>query len=265
MRFSSVVLRVPVLVLLLAPPALAEKVFLVIVASADTPGAIAERAKALTEKGVQGLAIQTADCGQRSNVFAFATAVAASRQTAQTALEAAKAVVPDAYIKNCDASPRSLLMLRVPAVDPSIAKVPKDAVNWSDEDRVSVAEPLPDGLTRIIVRYYEKAPDDPLEGRRARVMLAQSAEKKAVLEENCLNPGKAAVANGHIAFDCAREQAGDYLLHSVVAFDASGNKLKEVPHCRNPKWATAETLVCSVESVDAKGELLLEPTRIGVK
>lgn len=254
-----------VVVLFLVRPIHAEHLFLVVAASANTPGAIAERAKVLTPESKTGLVIQTGDCGEKRNVFAFVTEVAASRTAAQRALEATKAVIPDSYIKSCDARPGSLLMLRVPAVDLSIADVPKDAVNWSDQDRVSVAEPLPDGRTRIIVRYYEKLADDPLEGRRERVLVAQSAERKIVLEQECANPGKTVMANGRIAFDCVKEQAGDHLLHSVVVFDSVGKKLKEVSRCRGPKWVTSDSLACEAESVDASGELALEPTRIELK
>ena len=38
--------------------------------------------------------------------------------------------VKDAYVKKCAVAPHSLLSLRFPAVDASIADVPDSAVNW---------------------------------------------------------------------------------------------------------------------------------------
>jgi hypothetical protein len=149
----------------------------------------------------------------------------------------------------------------VPAVDGSIADVPADAVNWSDDDRVSTVRRLSDGRSLILVRYFVKAASDPLEGRRERVVLAQSQDKTIVLDEQCMHAGKAAAIADRIAFDCAREQAGDHLLHSVKVFSDSGSKLMEIEHCRNPRWEQKDLLTCEEESVGADGQLVLNAKR----
>jgi hypothetical protein len=147
-------------------------------------------------------------------------------------------------------------------VDPSIADVPKTAVNWSEADRVSAARPLPDGRSLLVEPYYVNVKDDPLEGRRERVAITDLHDGNVVLEQDCYRPGTATVTEGRIAFDCEREQAGDHLLHSVVAFDAAGRKITEVKHCRNPKWMGASILTCESESVGANGKLVLAPNRV---
>jgi hypothetical protein len=86
-----------------------------------------------------GLVFQTADCGERHNVFGVALELSDSADAAKVALQRVRSTVKGAYIKRCTVTPRSLLALRLPAVDSSIANVPDDAVNWEDSDRVSTA------------------------------------------------------------------------------------------------------------------------------
>lgn len=235
----------------------AEQLHLVVVASSLTPGGIAEEAKPLSAQFKNGLVIQTSDCGDARNVYAFVSGVEKSREAARSTLASTRAAVPDAYVKSCEVKPDSLLALRVPAVDGSIADVPANAVNWGDDDRVSTVRRLPDGRSLIFVRYYVEAAGDPLEGRRERVVLAQSPDKTTVLVEQCMHPGKAAALARRIAFDCATEQAGDHLLHAAHAFDESGGKLMEIAHCRNPRWEKKTILTCEDESVGADGKLTL--------
>jgi hypothetical protein len=243
---------------------IAEQLRLVIAASSPTPAGIAEKAKQLSVRFKDGLVIQTSDCGDARNVFAFASGLEESREAAQSALASTRSAIPDAYVRVCRVKAGSLLAFRVPAVDSSIADVPGDAVNWSDEDRVSSAEPLPDGRSLIFIRYYVKADNDPLEGRRERVVLGEGRGRTMVLEEQCARAGKVAAAGERIAFECATEEAGDQLMHTVMAFDESGHKLKETPHCRNPRWDTKNVLGCEAESVGADGRLRLERTRAEV-
>ncbi|HET6205768.1 MAG TPA: hypothetical protein VFD98_03100 [Terracidiphilus sp.] len=243
--------------LLATRSAAAEQLQLVIAASSPSPAGIAEKAKQLSAQFKNGLVIQTSECGDEHNVYAFVSGIEDSRAEAQSLLASTRASIPDAYIKECRLKPDSLLGFRVPAVDSSIADVPAGAVNWSDEDRISTASPLPDGRTLILVRYYAHAADDPQEGRRERVILGDPSDKTTVLDENCTRAGKAAVTAGRIAFDCAVEQAGDHLLHAVKAFDDSGSKLKEIQHCRKPRWEQKNLLACDEESVGADGKLVL--------
>jgi hypothetical protein len=237
--------------------AAAEQLQLVIAASSSSPAGIAEKAKQLSAQFKDGLVIQTSECGDEHNVYAFASGIEDSRAAAQSVLSSTRASIPDAYIKECRLKPDSLLAFRIPAVDSSIADVPAGAVNWSDEDRISTARPLPDGRTLILVRYYAKAADDPLEGRRERVVLGDPSDKTTVLDENCVRAGNAVVSAGRIAFDCASEQAGHHLLRVVKAFDESGSGLKEIQHCRNPRWERKNLLACDEESVGADGKLVL--------
>ncbi len=237
--------------------AAAEQLQLVIAASSSSPAGIAEKAKQLSAQFKNGLVIRTSECGDEHNVYAFVSGIEDSGAEAQSLLASTRASIPDAYIKECRLKPDSLLAFRIPAVDSSIADVPAGAVNWSDEDRISTAGPLPDGRTLILVRYYAPAADDPLEGRRERVILGDPSDKTTVLDQNCMRAGKAAVRAGRIAFDCAIEQAGDHLLHAVKTFDESGSRLKEIQHCRNPRWERKNLLACDEESVGPDGKLVL--------
>ena len=72
---------------------------------------------------------------------------------------------------------------------------------------------------------------------------------------HCPNAGAASAEGDAVVFECAREQAANHLLHSVHAFDSSGQKLIDIEHCRKPRWAAQRTIVCDAESVDAAGRL----------
>lgn len=246
-------------------PAQAERLWLVIGASDGSPAGIAQKGKELTPLSTNGFIVQTSDCGDKRNIFAWVAEVASSAEAAQSGLSRLREKVKDAYVKRCDVKPRTLLAFRVSAVDASISDVPQGAVNWQDEDRTSSIRPLADGRAIVIVRHYVNEKEDPLEGRRERVVVVNTAGKRLTLEENCISPGAIAVQQGRIAFDCVREQAGDHFLHNVVAFGAAGERLTEIEHCRKPRWSRDRTIVCDAETVEPDGRLKLLPkqTRLG--
>jgi hypothetical protein len=228
-------------------------VWLVIAASDASPSTIAGRAKALALPGQ--IVVQMRDCGVQSNVFALVATVADSVEAGRAVLPSVQARVSDAYLKRCALVPRSLLALRVSAIDPSIGNVPADAVNWEDVDRVSSSVTLPDGRAMAVVRFFANEPDDPLEGKRQRVLLFQSGQQ-IVLEGDCPSASAFTARSGYVAFQCSRERAADEELHGTLVFDPSARKLGEVAHCRSPSWVP-EGIACEAESVDAEGRLKL--------
>lgn len=114
------------------------------------------------------------------------------------------------------------------------------------------------------MRSYSPATDDPLEGRRERVILASPTGNRTVLEQNCSAPGPVAARQGRLAFHCVREQAGDRLFHDVVVFDRSGEKIAEIRQCRDPKWRGGQAIECREESVGPDGALMLRTKSITV-
>ena len=240
-----------------ASPAKAQRLWLLVGASDGSAAALAKKAQPLAAKLPSGLVLQTRDCGEPKNVFAWVAELVGSAEAAQLALPRVRELVPDAYIKPCDAKPGSLLALRIPAIDPSIAAVPADAVNWREQDRVSAVQALDEGRSLLITRYFNDEPNDPLEGRRERVSVVGATGRRTVLQAHCLDAGRVSALQGLIAFQCVREQAAEELLHSVLAFDAAGHKLAEIAHCRNPRWSGVRALICDAEVVDATGRLSL--------
>lgn len=260
---------------LLAAPAHAERLWLLIGASDASAAAMAKKAKPLAAKAPASLVMQTNDCGESKNVFAWVAELAGSAEAAQAALPRARQLAPDAYIKRCEARAGSLLALRINAIDPSIAEVPANAVNWREQDRVSVVKPLTGDTARagpprnlLVTRYFADTPNDPLEGRRERVSLVEPTGQRIVLQEHCLDVARIALQRGAITLQCTREQAADELLHSVLVFDAAGKKVAEVERCRNPQWPThtqgGPAITCEGESVDATGRLTLARKLVGL-
>ena len=242
-------------------PAQAERLWLVIGASDASPAGIAHKGKVLTPLSANGFIVQTRDCGDKRNLFAWVAEATSSAAAAQSGLSRLREKVKDAYVKRCDVKPRTLLAFRVSAVDASIANVAQDAVNWQDEDRISSIHPLADGRAIAVIRH-DVDEDGPFQGRSARVVVVDTAGKRLTLEEDCNFPGRVAFQQGKIAFDCAREVAADHLLHSVVVFNATGEKLAEIKRCRNPRWSRDRTLVCDAETVDVDGQMKLLPKQI---
>jgi hypothetical protein len=236
-------------------------VWLVIGASDPSPAGIARVAKGLAGKAPGGLVFQTRDCGDQRNVFGFALAVADSADLAKATLQGARATVKDAYIKRCAVVPRSLLDLRYPAVESSIANVPDDVVNWEESDRVSSAINLPDGRDVVAQRTFEDDPEDPLEGRTVSVILVNGPGKGIVLSDDCMMPERFKVRDGLLAFQCFGSEAAEQALHNVLAFDKDGKPLANIDTCRNPSFPDDSTLLCGEEWVDARGRLKLHPKR----
>lgn len=240
----------------------AEEAWLVIGASDTSVLQIAKKAKKLAAFSDSGFVVQMSDCNQDRNMFAWTADVKASQSEAKSVLESLRNTVKDAYLKQCDVIPNSLLAHRISAVDPSIADIPASAVNWSEEDGVSKIHPMRHGPDILVIRYFEDSPEDPLEGRREGVRLIASSNMQSSLEANCIDADGFVENAGKIAFVCAREQAGIHLLHSVVVFDSKAEKLIEIEYCRNPSWIGAHVIECDSETVGPDGELTLHSRKV---
>lgn len=245
-------------------PARGERLWLVVGASSHSAAEIARKSRLLAINAPDSLVVQTGDCGDKKNIYAWVAEAAASPEAAQTALARVRTTAKSAYIKRCDVKPATLLALRMTVVDPSIADVPETAVNWTEKDRVSSVHHLPDGRSIVIARYFSPEMDDPLEGRRERVILTGGKQKTAILEENCPSSGLIATFRGKVAFHCVRGEAGVHLIHNVSVFGKNGEKLTEIKGCRNPGWSGESVIECDQESVDSDGQLSLKRKQIRV-
>jgi hypothetical protein len=252
MRYTALI----VLILLHAVCAYAEEVWLVIGASDPTPEGIAKKWKRCGTSS--GITVQSSDCGDSKNVFAWVPKIETSAEAARQSLKAVKSSLQDAYIKRCRIRPDSLLSFRENAVDLSIADVPSTAVTWDYADRVTTVQPLSGPWHIIISRYYDGSSiEDPLEGRRERVILVGKERARHTLEP-CMTPENFAVGEGTFAYQCTVGQAGDELLHKVVVYTMAGGKSREVMHCRNPQFPNGKTVACEIEEVNAEGILRLQ-------
>lgn len=243
--------------LIFARVSMAEPVWLVVGASDASPAGIAIKSRPLGILESEGLIFQSSDCGDKKNIFGWTATIAITQEAAKTVLRQVRQKIKDAYIKRCEVIPDSLLALRIPAVDASISEVSDTAVNWSDEDRLSTVVSLGDGRSIVVVRHFVSDPEDPLEGRRERILLTMSSSERVTLNLSCSDLGGATVYQGLVAFHCVREQAADNLLHDVVVVDSKGIILNEIKRCRNPKWKDKRTLLCEAENVGPNGKLTL--------
>jgi hypothetical protein len=244
----------------------AEEVWIVGGASNLSPDGIARAAKPLAARWPSGLIFRTADCGEKRDMFGWAYLVAESADNAKEALAAAREIAKSAYVKACIVAPRSLLALRVPAVDASIADVPTSvAEDWEDEDRVSSVVRIADGRTLVIKRVYEAEQlDDPDEGKDQGVWLAEGEGRLKALAKSCSPAEGFAARGGKLAFQCGDSIAADELLHKVLVFDGD-KQVAAVSSCQQPRWTGPAALVCSSESVGRDGRIKLKAKTISVR
>jgi len=249
----------------------AECIWLVVGASDVSAAGIARKAAARihalpAEERAEALVVRTEDCGEQRGMFAWSVGLAKSREAAAQRLERLRGVLGDAYVKKCMVRASSLLAFRISAVDRSIAKVPDDAVNWDEAARLSTSRAVSGGAAIVVVRHYEAGDaDDPLEGRRERVLLRTAAGNMLTLSEDCPAAADFETSGRYVAFECAREQAADEVLHEVRVVSVAGQLVTSLPRCRAPRFGTTGTLTCQEESVDAEGALRLLPKRTSLK
>ena len=204
--------------------------------------------------------VASSDCKDlRAGLFLTVVGTFNSKDRAASVLGKVREQVPDAYLRECRPYEESRIQLGVSLIDPSIEKVPQDAVNWTDEDRVSEVVKLPGGGYLWILRRYEADEEGPREGRRESMLVfANKPEAAMLLEADCTDPSYARIADW-IALSCARESALDNLLHQTAIFDMrSGKTVHSVSRCRNPEFVSPTELVCQAEAVDKRGRLRLK-------
>ena len=241
--------------------------WLVIAASKPNVVPVLDATRRMQASWPHAAVVASSDCqALRPGLYLAVAEVAADRATASAALQKLKSDVPDAYLKECHPKPNTTLQVGIPLVDPSIASVPTDSVNWSDSDRISSVRKLPEKGYLWIRRRYVFVPEDPREGRRESVFyFEQSPEKATELRADCSDP-EDAQRGELVALSCATEIAGDNLLHETIVYDtASGKATKSIPHCRKPAFDSATDLTCKAESVNAEGVLKLECKRVPLR
>ena len=219
-----------------------ERLWLVVGASDLTPGGIARQSKTLSERFPRGFVVQSSDCGEAKNIFAWVAEAATSPEVADAALQHLRAVVKDAYVKRCDARPGTLLALRINAVDKSVAGMQE----WGFDDwsGVSSAHPLSDGRIVMVPRVYEEATSEYPVMSEPVIVREVTGDQRALSFEHCAYPGHFITQGDLLAFDCAPEVFADMFVYSVYVFDRTGRQLAKIKRCRYPIWSGDHVIAC---------------------
>jgi hypothetical protein len=97
-------------------------------------------------------------------------------------------------------------------------------------------------------------------------MSGADKDQKKILTDDC--PGATGLVlspdAARLALHCSREVAGGDRYHSTLAFDADGNRLVQVDHCRRPRFVD-DVLICDEETVDRDGVMNLHPKGIPLR
>jgi hypothetical protein len=237
--------------------------WLVVAATRTTVVAAIDAARELSRRWPDAHLVASSDCeALKPGLFLVAVAVDSDRTRADAALQRVKAAIPDAYVRECRPTVASTMAAGVPLIDPSIQRVPADAVNWSDADRTSAVVPLDHGFVWL-KRWYAADPNDPLEGRRESVLIVTDRPDRAKeLKSRCTDA--AAVPNGRwIAITCVTGTAADNVLHETTVFDlVTGQELKTVPRCSDPAFDSDTSIRCGMEAVGPDGTLRVTPRTV---
>lgn len=266
MRFSG---RLFLLAVALAMQAAAEggaTRWLAVAGSADNLPSVLKIAQDVRTSWPRVQIVASSDCSNlRSRLYLVVVEMSDDRDSATSTVRKLKSKIPDAYPRECRVKPQSRLALGVPLVDPSIEKVPRDVVNWTEQDRLSQVIPVSNQGYLWVRRTYVAPSYDPREGRRVSVLFfSRNPSDARLLEADCTDFSHAALQS-RIAIACARETAADTFFHTVDVFDASsGRKISSTSRCRKPVFISNTELVCEEEHVGPDGRLTLRRKRVQV-
>ncbi|UHD16114.1 hypothetical protein [Thiocapsa bogorovii] len=248
-------------------PAVADSpaTWLTILATQESLRDALANAHQLQDGGRGLLIVDTDDCRNlRKGLFVVAGLFAERAPAEYAVAEWRERGVLDAFARRCDVVAPSPTSVGVPAIDPSFARGPIDAVNWGLEDAVSRALALDDGWIAVIVPRLEIAPEDIREGLRVGVRVDNPGLNRVLgLSRDCIDP-QFEMTKTHIALTCVEESAATHLLHSTRLYAlANGSIVAEAMRCTNP---TIEGYgwTCEKESVNAEGDLELESFRLAI-
>jgi hypothetical protein len=205
--------------------------------------------------------VETDDCGNlRKGLYVVVAGIHDRRKSAESAITDWRSQsVDDAYLRSCETIVPSRLSVGIPLLDASFTQRPIEAVNWDLEDAQSRVVALSDRLVALIIPRYENDPEDIREGLRIEVRLYKLDESRSLeLSSDCIDP-EFSLGATQVALTCVNDTAGTYLLHKTTLDTlAEGRILAQEDRCRSPKFEQARW-VCQKESVNAEGELALEP------
>lgn len=238
--------------------------WLMIAGSTRTVSAALEVDQKIAPKWPHVTIVASADCqGLKPDLFLTVAETAVDRVSAEDTLPKLKITVPDSYVRECRPKPDTILSLGLPLIDPSIEHVPADAVNWSDQDRISSVIKLPASGYLWIRRWYLAHPNDPREGRRESVLFFMENPHSSIeLQADCAAPYARQLSHW-IALSCERGVAADNVLHETVVLDTvSGKAVYSVQHCRKPTFISESEITCEAENVNAEGKLALQTKRL---
>ena len=240
--------------------------WLAVTSTSPSVEAAIARAKELRAWSGKGIVVVSNDCTNlKPGLFLTAAGMSNDKESAQRTVSEVRNRVSNAYVRECEPKPRSRVDFGIDAIDASIFDVPPEAVNWNREDRIS--EVLAGGAMSVwIRRRYLKEHNDPREGRRTSIFVFKGDPSSArELSPDCTD-AEVAVSGNLVALGCARESAGDNLLHQVWVTDtASWRTVLKVERCRNPKFVTSRELTCDSETIGLDGALKLTRKRLPVQ
>ena len=244
---------------------LSGEVWLAIVATETSAAAIAAKRKQLLNLYPSAKIIHSNDCSDlKPGLFLLVSHISGTSRIPEGILTEIRADVEDAYSRPCSVVTPSLLSLGIPVVHASIDRVPVDAVNWSDEDRVSRLLKIDDAEYLLIERAYDSHDESPLEGMKQSIYYFRGYPKQRILiERNCWDMSQPDSLGNRFSLHCANEMAANQWLHTSIVFDTEAQSIVwRESYCRNPRLTSENQLSCEKESIDAQGRLSLSHREI---
>ena len=128
------------------------------------------------------------------------------------------------------------------------------------EDRITELICLNSTDFLIVQRVFDLEDTGFREERQQRILFFRDNPNNSILlNSGCWDFGGLYYNDPFLAFHCAHEVAGDYLIHrcEVYCLEPPGGKIFEKLYCRNPVLLENKRLRCEEEDVNSEGKLSL--------
>ena len=246
-----------------APPDKANNVLYMSIVSTEVPGlAFIEKYKELNSKFKNLLVVNSNDCTNlKPDLLLLVSDMGSDEADIKSALNTARASVPDSYLRTCELKPDSTLANHVPYIHQSIFKLPAETISWSFDDVRSEIISLDSNYSILIERTYNGDINNEVEGRQAALILIdKKAGKKQQLLKQCWDFAQATRNANLLSFQCMTGVAANEFIHTVYVYNLQNNKIVfDQPYCQNPVLKGGASISCSREAVNESGKMALTP------
>lgn len=264
----SIVFPVPGIALSAAPDKPNVLLYLSIVATETEQLSAITKHHELSKKFKALSVISSNDCTNlKPGLVLYVADKVHNKADAKKALNKAKALVPDSYLRKCNIKPNSLLSNGFSYIHDSLFKLPEDTISWTFDDVMSELVPLNENISFLVEKKFNGDINDEVEGRQSALYYVEpnSTKPKLILNQ-CWDFASPSQKNKLLVFQCMTGMAANHYIHTVYAYNITQNNISfKKEFCQQSSIKNEKLIACLEESVDANGELKLVPREFEIR